>query len=85
MALLNVLINARDAMPGGGTVTVGTSTTRLEGEGLNAGAYVVLSVQDEGVGMPPHVVERATEPGGEGHRAWAGDGARVRGAVARTA
>jgi PAS domain S-box-containing protein len=62
MALLNVLINARDAMPGGGTVTVGTSTTRLEGEGLNAGAYVVLSVQDEGVGMPPHVVERATEP-----------------------
>ena len=67
MALLNVLINARDAMPKGGTVTIGTSSMRLENGsaerlGLPAGEYAVLSVADEGEGMPPHVLERATEP-----------------------
>ena len=68
MALLNVLINARDAMPGGGTVTVGTSSMRVEDGGgagqhsLPPGEYSVLSVADEGEGMPAHVLERATEP-----------------------
>ena len=62
MALLNVVINARDAMPQGGTVTVATSAVQLEANGLSAGRYVVLSVTDEGEGMAPHVLERASEP-----------------------
>jgi len=66
MALLNVLINARDAMPEGGRVTVATSTMadseRLERHGLAPGTYVVLCVIDKGLGMPPDVAQRATEP-----------------------
>ncbi len=66
MALLNVLINARDAMPGGGRVTVATSTLadteRLERHHLPPGTYVVICVIDEGEGMPPEVAQRATEP-----------------------
>ncbi len=62
MALLNVLINARDAMPGGGTVTVATAQMHLEPNGLPGGRYVALSVTDDGEGMAPHVLERATEP-----------------------
>lgn len=66
MALLNVLINARDAMPRGGTVTVGTSLLSEPGQrqrlGLPPGRYVVLCVIDEGEGMPPDVLRRATEP-----------------------
>jgi len=65
MALLNVVLNARDAMPEGGVVTVGTavlgepSRRRL---GLPAGEYVCICVNDEGEGMPPEVKRRATEP-----------------------
>jgi CheY-like chemotaxis protein len=66
MALLNVLINARDAMPNGGKVTVGTSLLqdreRVEAHGLLPGRYVVMCVVDEGEGMPPEVARRATEP-----------------------
>ncbi|WP_052402144.1 histidine kinase famiy protein [Muricoccus aerilatus] len=62
MALLNVVINARDAMPEGGTVTVETSAVTREGDGVGGGRYVALSVRDEGTGMPAYVVERATEP-----------------------
>ncbi|MCF4128798.1 histidine kinase famiy protein [Methylobacterium sp. SyP6R] len=66
MALLNVLINARDAMPKGGTVTISTGTVHLNGNGkarnLPPGDYVALKVRDEGEGMAPHVAERATEP-----------------------
>ncbi len=66
MALLNVLINARDAMPAGGTVTISTASVHLDGDGrargLPPGDYVALRVRDEGEGMAPHVAERATEP-----------------------
>ncbi|MXQ14844.1 histidine kinase famiy protein [Microvirga makkahensis] len=66
MAVLNVLINARDAMPKGGTVTIGTSKIHLNGDAaahhLPPGDYVALTIKDEGEGMPPHVLERATEP-----------------------
>ncbi len=66
MAVLNVLINARDAMPNGGTVTIGTSRLHINGDAaahhLPPGEYVALTVADEGEGMPPHVLERATEP-----------------------
>jgi len=54
MALLNVLINARDAMPHGGRVKVATSLARGNG--------VVVCVVDEGEGMTPEVMQRATEP-----------------------
>ena len=64
-ALLNIVINARDAMPNGGLVTVATLPARsAEGDpsDLPAGDYVVLEVRDEGGGMTPDVLERATEP-----------------------
>jgi PAS domain S-box-containing protein len=66
MALLNVLINARDAMPDGGEVTVATSIVRgedrLKLHGLPHGTYVSLCVIDHGAGMSPEVLRRATEP-----------------------
>jgi len=66
MALLNVLINARDAMPDGGEVTVGTAIVRGEertrAHNLPPGTYITLCVIDKGTGMPPDVLRRATEP-----------------------
>ena len=65
MALLNVVINARDAMPQGGTVTVGTAFTsqqRRVAHQLPPGDYVSICVLDQGEGMPPDVARRATEP-----------------------
>ncbi|MBY0297625.1 MAG: PAS domain-containing protein [Methylobacterium sp.] len=66
VALLNVLLNARDAMPKGGTVTIATDPVTVAGDvvaqGLPPGEYVALRVTDEGEGMPPHVIERAAEP-----------------------
>jgi PAS domain S-box-containing protein len=66
MALLNVLMNARDAMPGGGLVTLSTRSVHLNGDSaarqLPEGDYVALEVTDEGTGMTPDVIERATEP-----------------------
>ncbi|WP_371763836.1 histidine kinase famiy protein [Massilia sp.] len=66
MALLNVLINARDAMPDGGQVTVGTAIVRgeerIRRHDLAPGTYVDLCVVDKGIGMPPEVLQRATEP-----------------------
>ena len=67
IALLNLAINSRDAMPRGGRVTVralnvpATHLTRFGGGGLT-GAHVALSVADTGTGMPRAVVERAFEP-----------------------
>jgi PAS domain S-box-containing protein len=66
MALLNVLINARDAMPEGGIVTVGTSVisdrSQTEPHGLPAGTYVVLCAIDKGTGMSAEVRRQAIEP-----------------------
>jgi len=65
MALLNVVLNARDAMPGGGAVTVGTAVLGEERRrllGLSPGNYICICVQDEGEGMTPEVRRRATEP-----------------------
>jgi PAS domain S-box-containing protein len=66
MALLNVLINARDAMPQGGKVTVATSVIserdRIDAHHLQPGTYVVICVIDHGEGMTPEVAQRATEP-----------------------
>ncbi|MCE7798158.1 PAS domain-containing protein [Sphingobium sufflavum] len=65
MALLNLAVNARDAMPGGGIIRITTEYRRVaEGDiaGLAAGAYVGLSVIDTGEGMGPETLKRATEP-----------------------
>jgi PAS domain S-box-containing protein len=66
MALLNVLVNARDAMPNGGEVTVATSVVSDEDAGnkhqLPPGQYVSICTRDTGEGMSPEVLRRATEP-----------------------
>jgi PAS domain S-box-containing protein len=66
MALLNIIINARDAMPDGGVLTITTRNFHLNGDAearqLPSGDYVAVEVLDEGEGMPRHVLERATEP-----------------------
>jgi PAS domain S-box-containing protein len=67
-ALLNLVLNARDAMPSGGTLTVETRNTRLdtryvaEHDGLQEGEYVVVSVSDTGRGMSASEVSKAFEP-----------------------
>lgn len=64
MALLNLGVNARDAMPGGGTLRISAVRTVLEqaqGE-LTAGHYICLSVADTGTGMDEATLERAIEP-----------------------
>ena len=63
-ALLNLVVNARDAMPAGGTITIAAGLRRVEeaGDGLEAGAYVALCVEDTGEGMSPETLARATEP-----------------------
>jgi len=65
LALMNLIINARDAMPDGGTIRVcahGRSAARDNALGVAAGDYVVLTVEDEGSGIPPELLERVTEP-----------------------
>jgi PAS domain S-box-containing protein len=65
MALLNLVVNARDAMPDGGTVTIQTCEHDVEeGEAgkLRAGRYVSLSVTDTGTGMDADTLARAMEP-----------------------
>jgi PAS domain S-box-containing protein len=66
--LVNLAINARDAMPNGGTVTLQTRNAILDEEyaerhpDVTAGKYVMLAVSDTGTGMPPAVLRRIFEP-----------------------
>ncbi|MET1071563.1 MAG: ATP-binding protein, partial [Umezawaea sp.] len=66
--LVNLAVNARDAMPGGGTLTIDTANTTVdevyaEGRpGLKPGRYARLRVSDTGAGMSPEVLARVFEP-----------------------
>jgi PAS domain S-box-containing protein len=63
LAVLNLAINARDAMPDGGVLTFATRHLRIEGDPeLADGDYVELAVSDTGEGMDEEVVARAFEP-----------------------
>ncbi|SMP61194.1 hybrid sensor histidine kinase/response regulator [Noviherbaspirillum suwonense] len=64
-AVLNLVVNARDAMPCGGSLVIATRDVTLadkEVGGLPAGPYVLVSVADTGSGMAPEVAARAFEP-----------------------
>jgi PAS domain S-box-containing protein len=67
-AILNLAVNARDAMPDGGRLVIETSNVVIDKPwadrygGMAPGPYVLISVSDEGTGMPPEVAARAVEP-----------------------
>ncbi|MBP0447162.1 response regulator [Roseomonas sp. SSH11] len=65
LAVLNLAVNARDAMPEGGTLTISADQAELApgaSEGLKPGRYVLLSVTDTGMGMDAATLARAAEP-----------------------
>jgi PAS domain S-box-containing protein len=68
LAIMNLVINARDAMPEGGTVTIDAGTREVraredvEGISLEAGRYVVLTVSDTGCGIAPGQIDQVMEP-----------------------
>ncbi|MGN6652002.1 ATP-binding protein [Trinickia sp.] len=63
LALLNLVVNARDAMPDGGTISIRVDAVRASASiDLAAGEYVRLTVSDTGLGMDPETLSKATEP-----------------------
>jgi PAS domain S-box-containing protein len=67
-AVINLAVNARDAMPEGGALTIATDIADLTNAkaakaiGVTPGRYIVLEIADTGVGMAPEVLEKACEP-----------------------
>ncbi|WP_052715910.1 ATP-binding protein [Devosia chinhatensis] len=67
-ALLNIVINARDAMPDGGSIVMETAGIQIDqrdsmpGVDLKMGQYVRISITDSGTGMPPDIAARAFDP-----------------------
>jgi signal transduction histidine kinase len=67
-AILNLAINARDAMPDGGRLTIETRNTQLDEDyagrhnDVKTGEYVTISISDTGIGMSPDVADRAVDP-----------------------
>lgn len=67
-AILNLAVNARDAMSDGGQLTIETANATLDhdyakhNKGAQPGAYVMVSVSDTGTGMTPEVLARASDP-----------------------
>ncbi|WP_239027952.1 hybrid sensor histidine kinase/response regulator [Geomonas subterranea] len=60
--LINLAVNARDAMPRGGVLAISTGVAEPEGEGMPAGRCAVITVSDNGTGMETEVQERVFEP-----------------------
>lgn len=66
--ILNLAINGRDAMPGGGRLTIETANCHLDARyasghlGLSPGQYVLIAVTDTGTGMPPEIIAKAFDP-----------------------
>jgi CHASE3 domain sensor protein/CheY-like chemotaxis protein len=67
-AIINVAVNARDAMPEGGKLTIETTNTHLDeaycrqNPGVQPGQFAMIAISDTGVGMPPAVAARAFDP-----------------------
>ena len=67
-AVLNLALNAQDAMPSGGSLVISTADASLDGHynslhpEVLPGEYVLISMTDDGEGMPKEVIERAFEP-----------------------
>jgi len=65
LAVVNLIINARDAMPSGGTVTVAAENREVQDDelpGISGGEYVLISVADTGTGISPEHLEKVLEP-----------------------
>jgi PAS domain S-box-containing protein len=60
-ALVNLIVNARDAMPGGGSVTVRASNIHID-DGARKGDHVAIEVKDTGVGIPPDIIAKIFDP-----------------------
>ncbi len=66
--LMNLTVNARDAMPHGGTLTISAKNLLVDEQYVrmnleaNVGPYIVITVADTGIGMPPEILDRIFEP-----------------------